>query len=453
MTATQIVPGTSALTDLLTQPAAADRGRTVEWRRQLRTVLIPAAVTAGLVALWTWSAPLAGAVVAPAQLKVELNRKTVQHQEGGIVREILVRDGQAVRAGDPLLVIGDVRHEADLSLQQDQWFAARVRAARAEAESRLAVHFEVPEPLRSDGVAAAHIARERAVFTTHRQSLDEQSTLLQRQAQQAQTQAAALESQIEATAQSSRLSEEELSINEGLVKQGFISRTRVIALQRTAADYKSRIGEQRGDLAAARQRVAELMARIAQLRLAHQARAMDDLNDASMRVRELEEKLRPSKDQVERQIVRAPVDGDVMSLRVAAPGAVIGPRDPLLDVVPRHEKLVVDARIAPQDIENVRVGGAAQVRLLSADARVMPMLPAKVVFVSADRLNQPDSGKSWFDATVEVDAASLKQQHPALRLQAGMPAEVYVTTGERTLIEYLAKPLHLFSQRALREPG
>jgi HlyD family type I secretion membrane fusion protein len=451
MTATSTAPA-SALTDLLLRPVA-DRSRSEEWRRQVRALLLPLALTAGLVAAWSAAAPLAGAVVAPAQLKVELNRKTVQHQEGGIVRRILVRDGQAVHAGEALIVIGDVRHEADLSLQEDQSLAARVRAARAEAESRMAARFELPDGLRDAAAAATHIARERVLFNAHRQSLDEQTTLLQRQVQQAQMQAAALESQIEATGRSSQLSDEELAINEGLASQGFVNRTRVIGLQRVSADYKSRIGEQRGDLAAARQRIAELQARIAQLRLAHQARAMDELNDASTRVRELEEKLRPSKDQVERQIVRAPVDGDVMSLRIASVGAVVGPRDALLDVVPRHEKLVVDARIAPQDIDHVRVGGAAQVRLLSADARVVPLLPAKVVFVSADRLNQPESGKSWFDATVEVDAASLKQQQPALRLQAGMPAEVYVTTGERTLFEYLMKPLHLFSQRALREPG
>jgi HlyD family type I secretion membrane fusion protein len=170
-------------------------------------------------------------------------------------------------------------------------------------------------------------------------------------------------------------------------------------------------------------------------------------------VREFEERLRPSKDQIERQTVRAPVDGEVMSLRVAAPGAVVAPREALLDLVPQHDKLVVDARIAPQDIEHVHVGGAAEVRLISGDARRTPLLAATVTFVSADRVTQPDSGAAWFDATVEVDAQLLAQQQPALHLQAGMPAELYVTTGERTLLQYLLKPLRTFSHRAMREPG
>lgn len=442
----------SALVDLLMQ-AGGDSERKREWQRQARSLLLPVAAAAGLLAAWSASAPLAGAVVAPAQLKVEYKRKTVQHQEGGIVREILVRDGQTVRAGDPLLVIGDMRQDADLNLLQDQWRAARARAARADAESRLAVRFDAPEALQRDGAAAEHITRERAVFAARRQALDEQGALLQAQIQQAQAQAAAVESQIDATAVSGTLSEEELAINEKLAHQGFVSRARLIGLLRTAADYKSRLGEARSELAAARQRIAELRSRIAQLQFAYQTQATDELKDAASRVRELEERLRPSKDQVERQVVRAPVDGDVMSLRVAAPGAVIAPREALLDVVPRREKLVVDARIEPQDIEHVRVGGVAEVRLIAADAWRTPLLPAKVTFVSADRVTQPETGKSWFDVTVEVDAQALNQRQPPLQLQAGMPAELYVTTGDRTLFEYLAKPLRSFSQRALREPG
>jgi HlyD family type I secretion membrane fusion protein len=439
---------TTTLADLLTQ-AAPDHDNRREWRGHARRLLLPVVLAAALLGAWSAAAPLAGAVIAPASVKVELKRKTVQHQEGGIVREILVRDGQSVRAGDPLLVIGDMRHEADLRLLQDQLRAARARVARAEAESRVAPRFEAPEGL-NDAAAAGHVARERSVFDAHRQALNEQSSLVQGQIQQALAQVAALESQIAATGVSGKLSEEELAINQSLASQGFVNRTRLIGLQRTAADYQGRLGEQRGELAAARQRIAELRARIAQLRIAYQTQATDEAKEASDRVREIEERLRPSKDQVERQVVRAPVDGDVMSLRVAGPGAAIAPREALLDVVPRHEKLVVEARIDPHDIEHVRVGGAAEVRLVTADARELPPLPATVSFVSADRVTQPETGRAWFDVTVDVDARALQQRH--VRLQAGMPAELYVTTGERTLLAYLMKPLRAFSQRAMREP-
>jgi HlyD family secretion protein len=131
---------------------------------------------------------------------------------------------------------------------------------------------------------------------------------------------------------------------------------------------------------------------------------------------------------------------------------VVGPREPLLDVVPTHEKLVISARIAPQDIEHLRVGGTAEVRLIGGDARQRTPLPARVAFVSPDRMSDASGQRVWFEVTVEVDRAAVREQAPALQLQPGMPAELYVTTAERTLIEYLAKPLGLFTQRALREP-
>jgi HlyD family type I secretion membrane fusion protein len=441
-----------ALTDLLVR-AGRDPDRELDWRRQSRRLLVPVAAAAMLLAGWSAAAPLAGAVRAPAQVTAQYKRKTVQHQEGGIVRRILVRDGQAVHAGDPLLVVGDVRQDAELDLLQDQWRAARVRSARADAEVRFAAAFEAPAELLRDPAAAEHVARETGVFVARRQALDEQTALLQAQARQVEAQASALESQGAAAAVSGTLSEEELALNEQLASQGFVNRARLIGLQRVASDYRSRVAEVRGDLAGVRQRAAELRARGAQLRLAYRTQAVDESKEAAARVRELDERLRPSRDQVERQVVRAPVDGEVMSLHVATPGTVVAPREPLLELVPRQEKLVVDARIDPQDIEHVHVGGMAEVRLLSAEPRRAQPLHARITFVSADRVVQAETGHSWFDVTVEVDAQALSASPQPLHLQAGMPAELFVTTGDRTLLEYLLKPLRGFAARGLREPG
>ena len=450
MTAAMKTTPASSLAAVLQEPGTAAAGQI---RRQLRRAAGPLLATAALGFAWADVAPLSGAVVAPAEVKVELNRKTVQHAEGGIVREILVRDGQTVRTGDALLLIGDLRTQAELALLQDQWRSARLRAARADAEARGAPSFEPPADLAADPQAAEHVLRERAVFETRKRSVNEQVALIHDQLTQVQAQAAALESQIQATSLSARLSDEELAMNEKLVAQGFISRARVLGFQRVAADYASRIGEHRSDLAAARQRAGELRARISQLRLQQQTQATDELRDATAQVRELTERLRPSRDNVERQTVRAPVDGTVMALRVAGPGAVVAPREPLLDVVPAHEKLVIGARIPTQDVEHVSVGAAAEVRLLGSDARRRPLLPGRVVFVSADRMSDTAGARTWFDVTVEVERAALEQHQQApLQLQPGMPAELYITTADRTLIEYLARPFGLFTQRAMREP-
>jgi HlyD family type I secretion membrane fusion protein len=412
-----------------------------ELRRQSWRAVVPAAVVLALASAWSMTAPLSGAVIAPAQLKVELNRKTVQHQEGGIVREILVRDGQKVRAGEPLMVVGDVRSDSTLKLLQDQLAAEKIREARAAAEAALAPHFAAPAD-----------SREHALFVTRRRILDEQIASLQTQIREAESQASALQAQIEATETSARLSAEELEMNDRLARQGFVNRTRLLALQRTEADYRARVGEYRSELAAARQRIADMRARIAQARNLYQSQAADELRDATAKVRDLEERVRPSQDQVERQIVRSPVDGEVMAMRVSAAGAVIGPREPILDVVPGQEKLVVEARIRPQDIDHVRKDARAEVRLVNAfDSRTTPLLPGRVAFVSADRVKAADSPESWFVATVELDPAEI-ERHPGLRLHAGMPAELYVTTPARTLVAYLARPLEVFASRAMREP-
>lgn len=428
-----------------------DPNSRAELVRQTRRMLLPLAVVAGLIALWSAMAPLSGAVVANGQVKVELNRKTVQHQEGGIVREILVRDGQKVSAGQPVVVVGDVRSDSELSLLQDQLRAARIRSARAEAEAALQSRFIAPADLAGQPDAVEHLTRERTLFAARRRTLDEQIGALQKQIGEAHAQARALETQIGATETSARLSAEELEMNNRLAREGFISRTRLLGFQRATSDYAASVGEQRSALAAARQRVGELEARIAQARNQYQQQAADELKEASAKVRELAERLHPSQDQVERQIVRSPVDGEVMSMRVSAIGEAIGPRAPILDVVPEHEKLVVEARIHPEDIDHVHKDSAAEVRLSAFDARSVPLLPAKVLVISADRVTQADTGESWFVATVEVDAAGLKN-YPQIHLRAGMPAEVFVTTPARTLLEYLIKPLSQFSSRAMREP-
>jgi HlyD family type I secretion membrane fusion protein len=411
-----------------------------ELRRQRRFALLPLAVACALLATWAISAPLSGAVIAAGKLKAELNRKTVQHQEGGIVRSILVRDGQSVRAGQPLIVVGDVRNDAQLSLFLDQLHAERIRNARASAEAALAPRFQAPADLADAPLSGEHVARETALFDARRRTLDEQIASLHAQIRDAQAQAAALSKQIQTTEISAKLAAEELEINEKLVRQGYVQRARVLELQRNESDYRSRLSEAQSDQALAQQRVGELQARIAQARNQYQQQATDEARESAATIREIEERLRPSRDQAERQIVRAPVDGKVMALR-----------DPLLDIVPSREKLVVEARIRPQDIDHVRENSVAEVRLTAFDARTTPLLPGKVVFVSPDRLTSQETGESWFVATVEVDGGVLKQL-PAIRLQAGMPAELFVKTPERTLFQYLAKPLNAFASHALREP-
>ena len=418
--------------------------------RDRRAVFLPLGVAVLLTLLWASFAPISGAVIANARIKVELERKTVQHRDGGIVREIKVRNGQKVRAGDVLVVVDDVRSDAELSLLEDQFRAERVRSARASAETTLARDFVADPALASEPRVSEHLARERAQFVARRRTLDEQLSALQMQMSAAHAQSAALQSQIESIRESGQLAAEELALNQKLVAEGHVAKARLLPLQRADADYRSRVGESRGELALARQRAAELQARMADARNRYQQSATDELKASGTRLREIEERLRPSKDQVERQAIRSPVDGVIMGLRVTAPGEVLAAGAPIVDVVPSNEMLVVEARIRPQDINHVFADSPAKVRLAAFDARTTPLLPGRVTFVSPDRMTDADTGESWFAATVEVDAAALRH-HPEIRLKAGMPAELFVTTSDRTLFEYLVNPITAFTNRAMRE--
>lgn len=438
-------PPPSLVTALYT--AAPGAGQRATLRVLHRCVWWPLAAVAAAVALWCSVAPLSGAVVATGRVQAEYGRKTVQHQEGGIVRELLVRPGQAVRRGDPLLVVGDVRNEAALDLLARQRDAERLRAARALAELAMAPAVNWP-PAPAAGEA---LQRERQLFDARRLTLLEQLAALEQQKDQAARRAAALEQLAAAADRSTALGREELAMNLQLVENGFIQKTRLMALQRGVAELESRSATAHAQVAEVQVQAGALSDARAQVRGSYRQRAADEYKAAAARVQELEDQLRPTRDQAQRQTVRAPVDGMVMALRVSAPGTAVGPREPLLELAPSAESLVVEVPIDPHDIDHVRAGGAAEVRLAAFDARRHPLLPASVRSVSPDAVADAEGSRSWYLAQVEVAAGELAR-HPQLRLQAGMPAEVFITTPARSLLEYLLEPLGLFAQRALREP-
>ena len=417
-------------------------------RRLRRQLIAPLVVASALVVLWCAWAPLAGAVVASGQVQSALGRKVVQHQEGGIVRALLVRQGQPVKRGDPLLVVGDVRSDASLDMLRKQADAERLRSERSRAELNLAPAFTPPADL---AVPPEMLERERQLFDSRRRTLDEQLAAMQAQAQQARAQAGALGAQLQASRRSAQLARDELGINTELVESGFVSKARLLTLERGVADTAMRAEASRSQIAEAQQQVSALVNAMAQARGAYQQRAADELKEATARLRDLDDRLRPSQDQFDRQTVRAPVDGRVMALRVGAVGTAVGPREPLLEIAPSEERLVVEVRIDPHDIEHVRQGGAAEVRLSAFDARSTPLLPAVVVSVSPDAVTESGGKQPWYAAQVEVKADALAA-HPQLRLQAGMPAEVFVTTPSRSLLRYLLEPLGVFGRRAMREP-
>ena len=411
------------------------------------------AVAAGAGA-WAALAPLSGAVIAPGFVKIDLNRKVVQHQEGGIVREIRVRDGERVRQGQTLVVLDDVRVDATLDTLSTQLVAERAKSARLAAEAAYAAKPAFPADIarRADELKVAEtLERERALFQTRRASVESQVALLRRQIREIEGEAAALNDQIAAEARALGLQREELKANEELARQNYVQKTRVLTLQRAVAEYEARHGEHRAELAKARQRASELDLRIVAAQNAYKQQAIDEMKDATAKIFDLEERLRPSRDAAERQQVLAPIAGEVVGLRVFTPGAAVGPREVLMEIVPEEKVLIVEARIRPEDINSVRSGSQAEIRLTAYKQRTTPLVHGEVTYVSGDRMVDEQTKQAYYVVHVNVARAALEQAGN-LRMQAGMPAEVFIRTDSRTTFDYLAAPVTSYLRRAAREP-
>ena len=353
-----------------------------------------------------------------------------------------------MRRGEALMVVGDIRNDAGLDILRKQMDAERIRAARARSELNLAT--TVAWPIAAVGEA---LVRERQLFDARRQTLVEQLAALESQARDAKARAVALTAQVDASERSTTLARDELNMNAELARNGFVHKARLITLERSVVDLAGRTEATRGEIAEAHMQLSATASVMAQARGAYQQRAADELKEASARLREIEDRLRPTQDQVDRQTVRAPVDGTVMALRVSAPGTAVGPREPLLEIAPANENLIVELHIDPHDIDHVRKDGTAEVRLSAFNSRSTPLLPAKVVGVSPDAVLDAESKQSWYVAQVEVQTDELTK-HPQLRLQAGMPAEVFVTTPARSLARIPARAAgRLCSPRAARTLG
>src|SRR5262245_36142279 len=403
---------------------------------------------------WLIAAPLSGAVIAPAFVKVDMNRKVVQHQEGGIVKQLLVRDGERVRSGQLLLAIEDVKLDATLDLLRTQHDGERAKAARLEAERAILPEVKFPADLaaRNNEVKVAEfLQRESALFRARREALDTQIAVLKKQMQQITVEAKALTDQIAAEERALKSQKEELRLNENLAEKGFVQKTRLMQLERQVADYEARWGEHRAELAKSSQRSSELELRQLAQKTESVRSAADELKETSARIFDIEERLRPSRDAAERQRITAPISGEVVGLRVFTPGAVVGPRDVLMEIVPEDKTLIIEARIRPEDINYVRAGSEAEVRLTAYQQRTTPLVAGKVTYVSADRMVEQQNGTAYYVAHIDVPAKALAEAGN-LKMQAGMPAEVYIRTDSRTGMDYLLAPVTNYLRKGMREP-
>jgi len=344
--------------------------------------------------------------------------------------------------------------DADLHRVNGRLMAERASVARLEAEQALQLSIRFPDDLieaaGADQRLAEQVEKERALFAARRSALTGQTGLLREQRVHVDQEVEALRAQIASSSESLRLQQSELESNRNLRKEGYVSAARVMQLEAIVADYASRIEEHRSELARAQQRVAEINLKINALEGQFRQAASDQLRDAASTVSELEQVQRKSVDASDRQLIVAPVSGEIIGLKYTMPGAVIAPRETIAEVVPLNVRLVVEARIRTEDINRVHLGQAADIRFTAFNRRMTKLVAGNVVYVAADRLVDPVTNQPYYTALIETDAASLKEAGD-LKLQAGMPAEVYLKGASRTALQYLLEPLSNSMRRAGKE--
>jgi epimerase transport system membrane fusion protein len=444
----------SAASMTAVDPQAPLAQQLADARRLARRAGLVLAVGAVPVAAWLAFAPLSAAVVASAFVKVDLDRRVVQHAEGGTVREVRVRDGQHVEKGEPLLVLGDVSVDADLNRLDYRVAVERASLARLEAEqvSAAAVRFpdDVVEAARRDPRVAEQVAKERSLFGARRDALVGQSSLLRSQQAKVVQEAAALRAQIAQASESLRHQKDELETNRRLLKDGFISATRISQLEAAVADYGVKLEEKRSELARAEQRGLDTDLHIKSLESDYRQQASDQLKVSAARLAELQQEQRKTVDASARQVIVAPVAGDVINLKFSTPGSVISPREPIADIVPSNPRLVVEAHLRTEDVSRVQQGQAADIRFTAFKYRTTRLVEGKVFYVAPDRSVDHATNQAYYVALVEADPGSLARAGE-VRLQAGMPAEVYVKGEERTPLQYLVEPVTQVLRHAGRE--
>lgn len=422
-------------------------------RRWQRRGLLAIGVWSLLLGGWVVWAPISGAVVGYGAVKVESDRQAVTHRDGGIVAQVLVREGQSVTQGQVLVVLEDARIDASVDLLQAQVDSERLRRSRLHAEAAVA-------PLWSNtgddmAQAAARrapeaLARERAAFQARRRSFEGQLASVRSQLKDTEGEVAAHQRNREALSAAIRLAQEEVSSAQALQRDNFVARARVLSLERALAEYESRGQTIEADQAQARQRGAELQGRLLNLRLAYVQAATDDLRETSARVTDLEARLRAGVDTAVRQRIVAPVAGRLVGLRVNTVGSAVGPREAIVDIVPTDVPLRIEARLAADAVSEVRPGQAVDIRIPGHSYRYVGTLQGKVLNVSPDALNDARSGVSYFTVLVELlpDALTRLQGMP---ITPGMAAEVFIVTSERTVLQFLLDPLTAGLRRAFRE--
>jgi HlyD family type I secretion membrane fusion protein len=419
----------------------------------------------GCFGLWAAVAPLNSAVVAPGTFVATGQNKLVQHLEGGIIREIAVKEGDVVEANQVLVRMDDTAVNAKLRRLVLKKYRLLAMKARLEAEMHSSETIETPAAFSAsarDPEIKAILERQRAELRARRASLATEESVLRKQIAGLEESIRGYEAQVQSTKDRIALFAEELKDKNLLLSQQLVRKTDVLALRRSEASLGGDLGEFLGRIADLKERIAQANERIAQLHSTALRDAIKELRETEADLDDVEEQIRAAQDVVDRVDVRSPVRGIVVKKNFHTPGGVVSPGAVILELLPMGDERIIEAHVNPKDISHVSVGQQALVRLSALNQRITPMVGASVIYVSADALAaqvqvkteinpDSDSRREFYVVRVRLDQDDILRRMPEFIPTPGMPADVYIKTGERTFFEYIMKPVLDSFSRAFRE--
>ena len=401
------------------------------------------AVFFGLLGTWSAVAPLNGAVVAQAVIKIDGNRKSIQHLEGGIVKKLHVHDSDMVNAGDTLIELDATQALAEFEIYDQLCTVLWLSEARLQAEQADRPSMAMPSQLRTrmhEPNVEATWRSQLAQLDVRRRESAGQTELIRQRITQLDAQIKGSDAQLKGLTTQLASMREELTSLAPLLERGVVTRTRIMQLERSVAGLEGQIGETSASIARVQQAIGEQRQLEIQTKNQRSVSVAQELRDVQTKLAEMVPKLTSAQAIYARTSVRAPYRGRVVGLNVFAVGAVIGRGEKLMDIVPENEQLIAEARIAVEDVGEVMPGSLAEVRITGYKQQTTPTLSAVVQSVSADRLSDERTGAPYYVASVLIDEADLASS-PGIKLYPGMPATVMVATSARTALQYLTGPL------------
>jgi membrane fusion protein, type I secretion system len=447
----------------------ADRAAQAEgtWYESLpRSTKLPTAAGALIMAVmlmgfgvWGNLAPIAGAVVASGVFVVTGQNKIIQHLEGGMIREIYVREGDTVEAGQKLLELDDTAARAELQ----RLFLRRIRLTAIDARLQVEMREEqeiiwppdVAHWLGSSPEVKEIVDSQQMAFTARRNNLNSDIKSIQESINALEERIQGSRVQLDAARRQIVLLDEEIVTKDKLVQAGLVRKPELMVLQRSKANLEGEVGRILGDIGDAKERIARAVEQINGARKTAIKTAVEQMHEVRGELADVRERMLSAKGVLDRVRVTAPVSGVVVKLRYHTQGGVVEPGKNIMELLPLRDELIIEARLRPQDIDSVKHGQTAMVRLTALNQRITPMVSGEVIYLSADTLADEKKSQQVGPTDIYLVRVKLNSEEsrniPGFSPTPGMPAEVYIKTTERTFFQYIVRPIHDSMMRAFRE--